>query len=345
MRVPSPGRRRCSRPSPRRRVRRRVLVHVDPRVPPTAAARRAAAGLDDAGYLARRRPAAAPARRALGRARSALRPGPGRDRDRGQRRPAARPLAGRAARPSRAGARRRPRARARALPRRPEVWTERPPVGADPQVTGPGWRAGARTPDRHMVFDTEAVDGLVHAYLARDVLGLDARHRRAHPRPDPPRRHEPRLALAGAAAEPVQLVRRDVRRRRDRQRRPRATLADGHGAPPRALPRRRASRTARRPATSARACASTTCPHRGLRTRSTSTRPSTRTSCWASRASTARRARPGMRPPAQLGLLREWVRRAIAGYWTHGGYLNWDTGLGFHRWHQRKKVGAGRSRR
>ena len=26
-------------------------------------------------------------------------------------------------------------------------------------------------------------------------------------------------------------------------------------------------------------------------------------------------------------------------YWTHAGYLNWDTGLGFSRWHQRKKVG------
>ena len=51
-----------------------------------------------------------------------------------------------------------------------------------------------------------------------------------------------------------------------------------------------------------------------------------------------------MRPPAQLGLLREWVRRAIAGYWTHGGYLNWDTGLGFYRWHQRKKIGWPSSR-
>jgi hypothetical protein len=29
----------------------------------------------------------------------------------------------------------------------------------------------------------------------------------------------------------------------------------------------------------------------------------------------------------------------IAGYWTHSGYLNLDTGLGFERWHQSKKVG------
>jgi hypothetical protein len=37
--------------------------------------------------------------------------------------------------------------------------------------------------------------------------------------------------------------------------------------------------------------------------------------------------------------VRQWARRAIAGYWTHGGYLNWDSGLGFERWHQTKKIG------
>ena len=29
----------------------------------------------------------------------------------------------------------------------------------------------------------------------------------------------------------------------------------------------------------------------------------------------------------------------IAGYWTHAGYVNWDTGYGFNRWHQVKKFG------
>jgi hypothetical protein len=29
----------------------------------------------------------------------------------------------------------------------------------------------------------------------------------------------------------------------------------------------------------------------------------------------------------------------LAGYWTHAGYLNWDTGFGFGRWHQTKKFG------
>ena len=38
-------------------------------------------------------------------------------------------------------------------------------------------------------------------------------------------------------------------------------------------------------------------------------------------------------------LLREWGVRVLAGYWTHAGYLNWDTGLGFNRWHQTKKIG------
>lgn len=41
--------------------------------------------------------------------------------------------------------------------------------------------------------------------------------------------------------------------------------------------------------------------------------------------------------PEQLQRLRAWVERVLCGYWTHGGYLNWDTGLGFQRWHQIKK--------
>ena len=39
----------------------------------------------------------------------------------------------------------------------------------------------------------------------------------------------------------------------------------------------------------------------------------------------------------QLQRMRAWVDRVLCGYWTHGGYLNWDTGLGFGRWHQVKK--------
>jgi hypothetical protein len=53
----------------------------------------------------------------------------------------------------------------------------------------------------------------------------------------------------------------------------------------------------------------------------------------------ARRA--GMAPIAagHKRIISEWVERAISGYWTHGGYMNWDSGLGFARWHQAKKLG------
>jgi hypothetical protein len=49
----------------------------------------------------------------------------------------------------------------------------------------------------------------------------------------------------------------------------------------------------------------------------------------------------GMPAPggARMRLLRNWVRRSLTGYWTHSGYLNWDSGLGFERWHQAKKFG------
>ena len=44
-------------------------------------------------------------------------------------------------------------------------------------------------------------------------------------------------------------------------------------------------------------------------------------------------------PPDDEALLRRWMTRVLAGYWTHAGYLNWDTGFGFGRWHQMKKFG------
>jgi hypothetical protein len=43
--------------------------------------------------------------------------------------------------------------------------------------------------------------------------------------------------------------------------------------------------------------------------------------------------------PARAAVLRAWCKRVLCGYWTHAGYLNWDTGLGFKRWHQGKKLG------
>jgi hypothetical protein len=45
--------------------------------------------------------------------------------------------------------------------------------------------------------------------------------------------------------------------------------------------------------------------------------------------------RAGMPPiaPEHLVLLRAWIEHVVYAYWTHGGYLNWDTGFGFKRWH------------
>src|SRR4051794_2549857 len=44
-------------------------------------------------------------------------------------------------------------------------------------------------------------------------------------------------------------------------------------------------------------------------------------------------------PTSHVALLRQWTKRVIDGYWTHSGYMNWDTGFGFERWHQAKKLG------
>ena len=53
----------------------------------------------------------------------------------------------------------------------------------------------------------------------------------------------------------------------------------------------------------------------------------------------ARRRDAGARPGPRAASMRAWVERVAGGYWTHAGYLNWDTGLGFKRWHQGKKLG------
>ena len=53
----------------------------------------------------------------------------------------------------------------------------------------------------------------------------------------------------------------------------------------------------------------------------------------------------GMAPldSSRARVVRAWTERVLSGYWTHAGYLNWDTGLGFKRWHQGKKLGLSQS--
>ncbi len=45
--------------------------------------------------------------------------------------------------------------------------------------------------------------------------------------------------------------------------------------------------------------------------------------------------REGMQPipESYARTLRAFVRRALPAYWTHSGYVNWDTGLYLYRWH------------
>jgi hypothetical protein len=53
----------------------------------------------------------------------------------------------------------------------------------------------------------------------------------------------------------------------------------------------------------------------------------------------ARKAGMPALDPSEVATIRAWLERVLCGYWTHAGYLNWDTGLSFARWHQSKKHG------
>ena len=48
----------------------------------------------------------------------------------------------------------------------------------------------------------------------------------------------------------------------------------------------------------------------------------------------AQARRAGMAPLTRShhALLEAWVERTLMGYWTHAGFLNWDSGLGLTRW-------------
>jgi hypothetical protein len=50
---------------------------------------------------------------------------------------------------------------------------------------------------------------------------------------------------------------------------------------------------------------------------------------WYARARAA--GMPAL-PRADRELLTAWVERVLFGYWTHSGFLNWDSGLGLKRW-------------
>ena len=217
----------------------------------------------------------------------------------------------------------------------PPVFIERPAPhpAAGSQTHAPGWTSsmGNAEAGQHLVFDAEIVDGLVHAWKARRALGLsketaakiaDRIHRVASSRffrwPTMRLNQVNWYALMYAADATVTgrptLLRRDLRAQLARFVRGRNF---GAGLRFQYL------------------------PHVAAYARSNldSAEYANIVLSLLRFYNQARRA--GMAPLARAGrgLVRRWERRAIAGYWTHAGYLNWDTGLGFERWHQAKKLG------
>jgi hypothetical protein len=224
------------------------------------------------------------------------------------------------------------------------VFLERPSAHPPPgsQSHAPGWTSSMFSPDagQHLVFDAEIIDGLVHAWKARRALGLpdelagliaDRIHRVASTRywrwPTMRLNQVNWYALVYAADATVTgrptLLRRDLSAQLAR------FVAGAH---------RSASGGAGNFGAGLR--------FHYLPDRSPDGRANLDSAEYANIVLSflrfydqARRA--GMPPlsPAGRGLIRRWERRVLAGYWTHSGYLNWDSGLGFERWHQAKKLG------
>ena len=216
-----------------------------------------------------------------------------------------------------------------------------PPRWKDAQTHAPGFVSSMHTlrSNQHLVVDSEVIDGLRHAWLARRELGLSTAQSRAIA----DRIHRVAMgsywrwpairlnqinwyALVYAANATVtgspRLLRRDLRLQIERfaaRARGSAGVAGnlGPGLHFNYLPHLR-------PATPMN---------------TDSAEYANITASFTREYAQARRA--GMRAPSPAArrLLRQWLMRVLAGYWTHGGYVNWDTGFGFRRWHQTKKLG------
>ena len=220
-----------------------------------------------------------------------------------------------------------------------EVWVETPRPGTAPGAHGPSFVHESGGNQQHMVFNAEAVDGLVHAYQARHALQLPDRTvalikdriRRLAAGRDwrwPALRlnqfnwYVEIFAATALVNGENKVLTRGMRRHLARfaagvQGRRGGAGNFGAGMRFHYLPERPAEHPMNVDSAEYANIVLSFTRYYGQ----------------------ARQA--GMpRPPAgQLRLFRNWIRRAIAGYWTHSGYLNWDSGLGFARWHQGKKLG------
>ena len=221
----------------------------------------------------------------------------------------------------------------------PPFVAKAPPRWEDAQTHAPGFVSSMHTTksNQHLVVDSEVIDGLRHAWLARRELGLsdaqaDAIADRIHRTAMGSYWRWPTIrlnqinwyALVYAANATVtgspRLLRRDLRLQIDRfvaRARGSASAAGnlGPGLRFNYLPDLRP----------------------GAPMNTDSAEYANITASFTREYAQARRA--GMRAPSPGArrLLRQWLMRVLAGYWTHGGYVNWDTGFGFRRWHQSKK--------
>jgi hypothetical protein len=215
------------------------------------------------------------------------------------------------------------------------------PPGSSSQAHAPGWVNSSRNPQatQHLVFDADVVDGLVHAWRARSQLGLpqstsdlivDRIVRTTHGwfwryptiRLNQINWYAMMYAAAAEMTGDPTLLRTDFH-----QQLMRFTADVGHDG-------KRAGNFGP-----------------GLRFHYLPDRPLDRrlnvdSAEYAnivfsfSRFYEQARLAGMPNPPTRVRrLLRQWGIRVLSGYWTHAGYMNWDTGLGFNRWHQTKKLG------
>jgi hypothetical protein len=216
----------------------------------------------------------------------------------------------------------------------------RPPAGS--HVHAPGWTSSMASPNgnQHEVFDAEIVDGLVAAWKARDALDLPASTSRL-------------IAQRIHATATSRFWRWPARALNQINWYALMYAADATvtGRPAAlATPfRRQLDRFLRGVAPERAGAAGNLGP--GLRFHYLPDRPlnhpmNVDSAEYANIVLSFTRfygqaRRGGMPAPARArrALLRQWVKRALAGYWTHSGYMNWDSGLGFERWHQAKKLG------
>ena len=223
----------------------------------------------------------------------------------------------------------------------PYARTLPPRVDVSSQWHAPGWVSSMTTlrSGQHVMVDAEAVDGLVHAWLARRELGLShdlARSiaRRIHAVATSRFWRWPSIRLnqfnwyarlysadaivTGSSA----LLRRDLHRQI-------ARFTHGVG-------RRRGAAGNLGPGLRFHYF-----PHlpRTASTNFDSAEYANMVASFTRFYSLARGRGMAALRGADRRLVRCWLRRVLTGYWTHAGYLNWDTGLGFRRWHQAKKLG------